>query len=141
MEEINKSKSNKKLIASIVLLTIFLSISVFFNIYFIVEDYNNQNRTTMTYISMTTDENYICLNLQIKTNKKLVLNNVNFSILVDNKPIEAYRISDDNYLLNYTLNIYKDTNITIYYKVVNTLINPTFLYNGQVLEIGKEIHV
>ncbi len=141
MEEINKAKSNKKIIICIIFLTIFLSISIFFNICFIAEDYNNEKRTTITYISMSTTENYICLNLQIKTNKEIVLNNINFSILVDEKPIEAYRISDDNYLLEYTLRIYDNTNITIYYKDLNTLPNPTFLYNGQILELGKEIKI
>ena len=134
---------SKKILIPILTLSVCLIISIIANITLAIENKNYKETISLKYISLYTTSDQTMINIELRTEKQITLRNDDFAILINNMPKEALSIYchdeyNDRQSLEATL--HKNTNITIYFNYnINTIQNPTILYKGQELKLGKEL--
>ena len=134
---------SKKILITILILSACLITSIIANITLAIENKSYKETISLKYISLDTSKDTTMINLELKTHKEITLDNDDFAILINNLPKEALSIYchdefNDRQQLKVTL--YKNTNITIYFNYsIATIGNPTILYKGQELKLGKEL--
>lgn len=137
---------NKKGKIILTLISIFLTISLIMNIALIIENNEKPKTSSITYISISTRNDYIYANFNIETNQEIILLKENFSILIDNTPMTSSGIIEGYYgtspIIGNDIKINKDTTIIVAFdhKYSETN-NPQFLYNGKKLKLGETVFI
>ena len=137
---------NKKIKVLLITLIFLLLISTTINISLISKINKKENYATITYTTISTKNDYIYTHFNIKTNKSITFHSSNFSILIDNMPMSAngivkgYSGSIPIVGNDITLDESGIILVNFHYKY-NEITNPIFLYNGQTIELGKELKI
>ena len=144
-EEINKEKNYKKYKPLFIITLLIAIISIVMNINNI--DKSPAKKTTLTYVSISTRNEYIYANFNVTTNKTVVFEDYDFAILINDTPIIARGFITgyaglSSIIIGDDITVLDDTtiNVSFDYKLADYP-NPQFLYKGQIIKLGQTIKI
>ncbi len=112
-------------------------------------------QTNLTYVSISTHEEYAYLNIKVETNGEITFNESDFAILINGVPQEVQGIVTEIrsvfnsqtgmttiYFTSSSHTVSKNGTLLVSLGIkTSNLNNPTFLYQGQKLKLGEKLYL